>query len=243
MKLPTISQMVDENTIGYWLFDGNTNDYAGGVGKWYVNASSTLATNTYIHCIYDDIIDRVVLYTTSSRMYNSIGSQIASNINSTIDFIFRPIKTPNNYNTFITFRYSNSNKSDEKIWMYKNDNTLRFNQSNADNEENIYRSDNLIDGLWHHMAITIENNSLFKIYLDGKFILSGTHDISFVSHIGFSLSCILYESNNTRPLIHLTNYRVSKGLRWTDDFVGQTPIDDARYTIKEYNNEVYGIKR
>lgn len=30
MKIPTTSQMVDENTIAYFPFDGDNTDYAGG---------------------------------------------------------------------------------------------------------------------------------------------------------------------------------------------------------------------
>ena len=99
---------------------------------------------------------------------------------------------------------------------------------------------NLKDGNYHHYACTIENNSLFKVYLDGKKILEYTRSIGSDSIFAIYIQA---NWNGTVPSVCILNYRVSKGLRWTKDFEGQTPMDDIRWTIKENNDNMYGVKK
>ena len=52
MKIPTVSQMVDENTLAYFPFDNNLTDYAGGG----MNGLKEVVHSIFIYQILKDIV-------------------------------------------------------------------------------------------------------------------------------------------------------------------------------------------
>ena len=37
-------------------------------------------------------------------------------------------------------------------------------------------------------------------------------------------------------------FRVSNGIRYSKEFIGNTPIDDIYWTVKEKENDIYGLR-
>jgi len=169
-----------------------------------------------------------------------LGTVIYNNKNTTIDFIFKANNSYGYNNSTYNYVFSigsqrgSTTYGTQTCYLSSNinieKNFIEFSQQNGDAAFTKYNI-NVRDDIYHHYACTIENNSLFKAYLDGKKILQYSRSISSPTTLA------VY----TR--IYIFNYRISKGLRWTEDFVGQTPLDDVRWTIKESNDNIYGVTK
>ena len=83
----------------------------------------------------------------------------------------------------------------------------------------------------------IKNGSTYTFYFDGRYVGSNSWNINWSSSYGNVY--IGYADNNQIDILYL---RLSNGIRYTKDFIGNTPIDDLFYTVKEKDNEVYGLK-
>lgn len=201
--------------------------------------------NSFAYYYLSDIGRKAILQLDSNN--HILGQNCYNAQNFTIDFIFKSDPSYSNDNDIYSFVLG-FGKSTNTNYGFSGDgyitSNININSSFIDFSQSEYNRFakypvNLKDGIYHHYAFTTENNSLHKVYLDGRKILEYTYALQ--SNITFAI-CISSNWNNTFPSLCVLNYRVSKGLRWTEDFVGRTPIDDVRWTIKENNDNMYAMK-
>ena len=93
------------------------------------------------------------------------------------------------------------------------------------------------DGKFHHIAITVNTSHLFSLYLDGKYLGGATCSFRADDEIGLTIS------SSYRNCVNICNYRISKGVRWTEDFI--SPYSELFGYKYLYNNEnnIYGINK
>jgi len=233
MRIPTISQMVDENTIAYYPLDGNLNDACGSYNLSIRSSGDTIWWTDIGHYSGGGEAKAVA---SSRYLYNSsLGSFINSNA-CTIDLAFNWI-SPQNYNVPSLLNAGSGNSTYNLVVTSSEGkfgasfNTLH----NLNNSGPSVPFSQIYNNGYHHFALIRNSNVSFSFFLDGKNL--GTYSWSY----GVTMSNFNFSDGMYYHQFDIMYIRVSKGIRWTEDFIGGTPIDDLFYTVKEKDNDAYGL--
>lgn len=239
MRFPTTSQMIDKNTISYYPFDGNLNDACGN----YNLSSDSSAIYTTVGN-YPNGEEVKTVYSTHSKYYNRglynnslLISYIFSNT-CTIDFAFRILNYNNSSSNWLFQRDTGSDHT--SFTITSNNNYLSaVNSWDVDGNKYAFRVplSEVYQNGFHHLAwIRNGNNNIF--YLNGKYVGS----IYYNPNTTYGGAGLVLNRDGRCRCYDMLYFRVSNGIRWSKEFIGNTPIDNIYWTVKEKENDIYGLR-
>ena len=237
MRFPTASEMIDENTVAYYSFDGNANDVCGNYHLEGTGVYTKVGN-------YEGGGDVYAAHSRGRFKNNSLKLYINSHV-CTIDFAFRA----NNANGsgingdslyYLLFLKSSTDSTSFKI-SYNKSYLSVVNSMNTNNSSEyalrIPLSEFYQNG-FHHLVM-IKNKNIYTFYFDGRYVGSKTDSIGWsFSNSNFYIG---YANESQLDILYL---RLSNGIRYSQEFIKKTPIDDIIYfySVKEKDNEIYGLK-
>jgi len=231
MRLPSYKDMIDEDTIAFFPFNGNLNNEVSGAGYSFTTNQTPAYTNITIgnktvKCIYHTNGSGGILWFSDAS--------IIDNNDFTIDFMFRIFQNNTGYICrLFEYRAYSSNLGVVIELNQDGSNELVITKGNRSIYYYRIPLNEKFKSTYHHMAVTKKDTNFFIFFLDGNKIFQGNIALG-----DFSQFRIDIRSSNPANLFY---YRFSKGIKYIEDFT--SPLEDPYYFLKENDNNVYGIQK
>lgn len=233
MRLPNYKDMIDEDTIAFFPFNGNLNNEVSGGGGYSFHTDETpvytdiTIGNKTVKCIYHTNGSSGILWFMDDT-YTIINNDF------TIDFMFRIFQNNTGYICRL-FEYRSYSSSLGVILGLKQDNSINDFIITRGDEYIYYRIplDEKFKSTYHHMAVTKKDTNFFTFFLDGNKIFQGNLALG-----DFATFRIDIRRSNPANLFY---YRFRKGIKYTEDFT--SPLEDPYYFLKESNDNMYGVTK
>ena len=226
MRIPKYSELIDNDTIAFFPFNGNLTDMCGNY--------SFSGTNQYTQVTEKGKTFYVLSGNSDIKSNNSLGLITDSYGAVTIDFCFKFLsKGSGGYPTAFQFESANNRVMIGMGSGYFSavQNTYYFDSRNYAFR---YTDNYIIDNKYHHMLITESGYSTWYFYLDGKYIGQFYHSpYSTRKYWKFQMDL------NNRLLIF--NYRFRKGTKYTKDFICEYNELYAYKAILDSEENLYGV--
>ena len=219
MRLPKNSELIDENTVAFYTFNGNYNDSCGRYNL-------------------DNQDGRAAYY-----IDNGVGSKAIYGIsrlrNYSLNYIFKTTHTID----FVANIRKNGYRTPDRFGLYcgiftAGDSSSGFQIYN----NNIYYGSLQYDitnymNYYHHYTVTKINNNV-TLFIDGIKLTTG-----IVNTTGNYMYIYGSTVDNGYPndFCYLYNLRFSNIIRWTEDFISPYDIKMLEKHIIENEDNIYGM--